>query len=140
MPYSILVAGGAGYIGSHMNQMLADAGHRVAVFDSLSRGHRDAVGAAELIEGDLRSADDLRRCFAACDYDLVMHFAALAYVGESVPHPARYYDNNVAGTLKLLAAMRARGVQRLVFSSTCATYGEPLERPITETHPQQHCH
>ncbi len=137
MPYSILVAGGAGYIGSHMNQMLADAGHRVAVFDSLSRGHRDAVGAAELIEGDLRSADDLRRCFAACDYDLVMHFAALAYVGESVPHPARYYDNNVAGTLKLLAAMRARGVRRLVFSSTCATYGEPLERPITETHPQQ---
>ena len=137
MPHSILVAGGAGYIGSHMVQVLVDAGHRVTVFDNLSRGHRDAVGSAELIEGDLRSADDLRRCFAAHDYNLVMHFAALAYVGESVQHPARYYDNNVTGTLKLLAAMRTSGIRRLVFSSTCATYGEPLERPITETHPQQ---
>jgi UDP-glucose-4-epimerase GalE len=137
MPWSILVAGGAGYIGSHMVRMLMDAGHRVTAFDNLSRGHRDAVGQAELIQGDLRSTDDLRRCFAGRDYDLVMHFAALAYVGESVQHPARYYDNNVKGTLNLLEAMQVYQVRRLVFSSTCATYGEPRERPITEDHPQQ---
>lgn len=137
MPYSILVAGGAGYIGSHMVQMLADAGHRVTVFDNLSRGHRDAVGSTELIQGDLRSTDDLRRCFEGRNYDLVMHFAALTYVGESVQYPAHYYDNNVKGTLNLLDVMRAHQVGRLVFSSTCATYGEPRERPITEDHPQQ---
>ena len=137
MAYSILVTGGAGYIGSHMVQMLADAGHRVAVFDNLSRGHRDSVGAVELIEGDLRSAHDLQCCFELHNYDLVMHFAALAYVGESVQRPADYYDNNVVGALKLLDAMLAHKVRRLVFSSTCATSGEPQSRPITEAHPQQ---
>jgi len=136
MAYSILVTGGAGYIGSHMVQMLADSGHQVVVFDNLSRGHRDAVGTAELIEGDLRSTDDLRRCFAVHNYDLVLHFAALAYVGESVQHPADYYGNNIKGTLNLLDVMRGREIDRLVFSSTCATYGEPHEQPITEDHPQ----
>ena len=137
MTLSVLVVGGAGYIGSHMALMLADAGHQVTVFDNLSRGHRDAVGAADFVQGDIRSATDLQACFARRRHDLVMHFAALAYVGESVVDPARYYDNNVAGSLCLLDAMRAAGVPRLVFSSTCATYGEPLEQPIGESHPQQ---
>lgn len=134
---AVLVVGGAGYIGSHMCRALADAGHRVTVFDNLSRGHRDAVGDAEFVQGDIRSAEDLHRCFAVRRFDLVMHFAALAYVGESVLAPALYYDNNVRGSLCLLDAMRAAGVTQLVFSSTCATYGDPLERPITEDHPQR---
>jgi UDP-glucose-4-epimerase GalE len=134
---SVLVVGGAGYIGSHMCQLLADAGHRVTVFDNLSRGHRDAIGDAEFVLGDIRSAAELQACFAGRRFDLVMHFAALAYVGESVTEPALYYDNNVTGSLRLFDAMRTAGVSRLVFSSTCATYGEPLERPITEAHPQQ---
>lgn len=133
---AVLVVGGAGYIGSHMCRTLGDAGHRVTVFDNLSRGHRDAVGDAEFVQGDLRSAEDLQGCFAARRFDLVMHFAALAYVGESVQAPALYYDNNVRGSLCLLDAMRAAGVAQLVFSSTCATYGDPIERPITEDHPQ----
>jgi UDP-glucose 4-epimerase len=133
---SILVVGGAGYIGSHMCLALLDAGYAVTVFDNLSRGHRDAVGSARLIIGDIRSAEQVGACLAAENYDLVMHFAALAYVGESVLEPASYYSNNVVGSLCLLDAMRAAGVGRLVFSSTCATYGDPVERPMTEAHPQ----
>lgn len=136
MSGSILVVGGAGYIGSHMCHALLDAGYAVTVFDNLSRGHRDAIGSADLVVGDIRSADDLQACFGARRYDLVMHFAALAYVGESVTAPDLYYSNNVTGSLCLLAAMREAGIARLVFSSTCATYGDPLERPITEGHPQ----
>jgi UDP-glucose-4-epimerase GalE len=134
----VLVVGGAGYIGSHMCHMLADAGHRVTVLDNLSRGHRDAVGKdVDFVQGDIRSQQDLDACFSGRRFDLVMHFAALAYVGESVSEPARYYDNNVTGSLRLLDAMRAHDVSRIVFSSTCATYGEPRELPIGETHPQQ---
>jgi UDP-glucose-4-epimerase GalE len=135
---SVLVVGGAGYIGSHMCHMLVDAGHHVTVLDNLSRGHREAVvPSADFVLGDIRSAQDLEACFARRRFDVVMHFAALAYVGESVAEPARYYDTNVGGSLRLLDAMRAHDVSRIVFSSTCATYGEPRELPIGEAHPQQ---
>lgn len=135
MSTRILVVGGAGYIGSHMCLALSEAGYHVTVFDNLSRGHADAVGDAELVVGDIRDAEQLRACFSR-GFDLVMHFAAMAYVGESVTDPASYYSNNVGGSLVLLDAMRDAGVTKLVFSSTCATYGHPLERPIAETHPQ----
>ncbi|MBK8725000.1 MAG: UDP-glucose 4-epimerase GalE [Holophagaceae bacterium] len=134
--HSVLVVGGAGYIGSHMCRRLLDAGHRVTVFDNLSRGHADAVEGCELVRGDIRSAGDLRACLEGRSFDLTMHFAALAYVGESVLKPAEYYDTNVRGSLMLLEALREASVGRLVFSSTCATYGEVQERPITEAHPQ----
>jgi UDP-glucose-4-epimerase GalE len=136
MKLSFLVVGGAGYIGSHMCQMLARQGHEVAVFDNFSRGHRDAISSAKIIQGDIRSPADLKTCFVDRHFDVVLHFAALAYVGESVSEPALYYENNVIGTLNLLNAMRDAGIKHLVFSSTCATYGEPLERPITESHSQ----
>lgn len=132
----VLVVGGAGYIGSHMVKMLACAGHKVTVFDNLSRGHRDAVKAGELVQGDLRVRDDLERLFGSRSFDLVMHFAALAYVDESVEQPLLYYENNVAGTVNLLETMIKSGVKKFLFSSTCATYGEPQEVPITEGHPQ----
>lgn len=137
MKKTVLVVGGAGYIGSHMVLALRDAGHEVVVFDNLSRGFAAAVGAIPLVVGDLRSVSDLEVCFAANRIDLVMHFAALAYVGESVNEPELYYQNNVVGTLNLLSAMRRYGVRRFVFSSTCATYGEPEEVPIRESHPQR---
>lgn len=133
---NILVVGGAGYIGSHMVSSLQAAGYSVVVFDNLSRGFADAVGAAPLVLGDLRSAADLDACLTKYNINLVMHFAALAYVGESVTEPELYYQNNVVGALNLLAAMRNHGVKRLVFSSTCATYGEPNSVPIPETQPQ----
>jgi UDP-glucose-4-epimerase GalE len=119
-----------------MVRHLAGCGFDVCVFDNLSTGHRDAVGAAPLIVGDLRQPEQVRAAFERRQFDLVMHFAASAYVGESMADPAKYFENNVGGTLNLLAAMRAAGVGRLVFSSTCATYGEPREVPIDEEHPQ----
>jgi UDP-glucose-4-epimerase GalE len=137
MSLTILVTGGAGYIGSHMCRMLVAAGHRVAVIDNLSRGHADALAGAELFVGDLRSTDDIARCLSSWRFDAVMHFAALAYVGESVTDPGAYYDNNVIGSINLLNAMRAAGLDKLVFSSTCASYGEPQEVPITESHAQR---
>lgn len=132
----ILVVGGAGYIGSHMVKMLAENGHKVTVFDNLSRGFRDSVISGELVEGDLCNPENLQGLFNGRSFDLVMHFAALAYVGESVEQPLLYYANNVTGTINLLQAMGRAGIDKLVFSSTCATYGEPLEIPITEDHPQ----
>jgi UDP-glucose 4-epimerase len=132
----ILVTGGAGYIGSHMNLVLQDAGHEVIVFDNLSRGFKDAVIGATLIEGDLRSRDDLDQLFQSHAIDLVMHFAALTYVEESVKHPQTYFENNVEGTLNLLSAMENHGVNKFVFSSSCAVYGEPIQVPITEAHPK----
>ncbi len=134
---SVLVVGGAGYIGSHMVKRLADAGHRVTVFDNLSRGFRDAVLVDDFVHGDLRQLSDLSRLFQSRTFDVVMHFAALAYVGESVENPALYYENNVIGAQNLLEAMRHTGVDKLVFSSTCAIYGVPRELPITEDCPQQ---
>ena len=133
---SILVVGGAGYIGSHLVKMLLQNDYQVTVFDNLSRGNRDAVGRAELVVGDLLDPGALKRLFADRRFDAVMHFAALAYVGESVEQPARYYQNNVAGTLNLLDAMLRAKVDKIVFSSTCATYGNPITLPITEEHPQ----
>jgi len=133
---SILVTGGAGYIGSHMVKMLSQAGHEVVVFDNLSRGFRDAVISGQFVEGDLRSSADVRNLFSVRSFDAVIHFAAFAYVGESVSKPREYYENNVTGTFNLLSGMLDAGVNQLVFSSTCATYGVPESIPIAEEHPQ----
>ena len=133
----ILVTGGAGYVGSHAVKLLASLGHDVCVYDNLSRGHRWAVAAVPLIEGELADRERLAATLRDRRIDAVMHFAALAYVGESVTDPGRYYPNNIGGTLTLLEAMRSVGVERLVFSSTCATYGVPDVVPITEDQPQR---
>lgn len=133
---SVLVVGGAGYIGSHMVLALQDAGYSVVVFDNLSRSTWNAFDSAILFKGDLRSPDDLDNCFNSYQFDLVMHFAALAYVGESVLDPELYYQNNVVGAINLLSCMRKFMVDKLVFSSSCATYGEPMYVPINESHSQ----
>ncbi len=134
----VLVTGGAGYIGSHAVQRLLGGGHDVAVLDNLYRGHRAAVPeAAAFYPVDLRDTPAVEAALRAHRAECVMHFAALAYVGESVHDPLGYYDNNTAGSLSLLRAMDAAGVRRLVFSSTCATYGEPRDLPITEETPQR---
>lgn len=127
----LLVTGGAGYIGSVVAAQLVDAGHQVVVLDDLSTGHADAVPAgAVFVRGDLRS--DARRLLAA-GIDAVLHFAAKSLVGESVAEPARYWAQNLGGTLALLEAMRAEGTRSIVFSSTAAVYGEPEHVPVTET-------
>jgi UDP-glucose-4-epimerase GalE len=136
MSEAVLVTGGAGYIGSHACKALAQAGYRPVVFDNLSRGHRTAVRWGPLVEGDLADRDKLAAALARDRVSVVMHFAAYAYVGESVTDPALYYANNLGGTLSLLEAMRETGVNKIVFSSTCATYGTPAEMPIRETTPQ----
>lgn len=129
----LLVTGGAGYIGSIVGRLLIANGHEIAVLDNLERGHREAVPAdAQLIVGDLRNPEDPRCALRAGGFDGVLHFAALALVGESVEHPELYYRTNVTGTLNLLEAMVAYEVPRLVFSSTCAVYGQPDEVPIAE--------
>lgn len=128
----ILIAGGAGYIGSHVNQMLASQGYRTAVFDNLIYGHREAVLQGIFEEGDLANAKRLDEIFDTYEIEAVFHFAAYAYVGESVSDPGKYYRNNVANTLNLLDAMAKHGVRNIVFSSTCATYGVPDRIPITE--------
>jgi len=133
----LVVTGGAGYIGSHAVKALLKAGHEVIVFDNLSKGHRAAVGEARLVEGDLRDEVLLTRILRDERIDAVMHFAALAQVGESVQQPAWYYGNNVLGTFHLLEAMRTAGVQKLVFSSTTATFGAPESMPIHEELPQR---
>jgi UDP-glucose 4-epimerase len=130
----LLVTGGAGYIGSIVASQLIDAGHEVVVLDNLERGHREAVRNARLVECDLRDGAAVAEAIAE-GFDAVLHFAAFALVGESVEHPERYYRNNVVGTLNLLDAMREAGIARLVFSSTCAVYGQPDEVPISETAP-----
>jgi UDP-glucose 4-epimerase len=132
----LLVTGGAGYIGSVVARQLLAAGHDVAVLDSLMRGHRPAVPAdAEFLEVDLLDADATVAALAGRGFDGVLHFAALALVGESVASPERYHRGNFVASLNLLDAMRAAGVPRLVFSSTCAVYGEPEEVPISERTP-----
>jgi UDP-glucose 4-epimerase len=133
-PMKLLVTGGAGYIGSIVARQLIDAGHDVAVLDNLERGHRDAVRETRLVDCDLRDGAAVAEAVSE-GFDAVLHFAALALVGESVEHPERYYRTNVGGTLNLLDAMRQAGVERLVFSSTCAVYGQPDEVPISETAP-----
>lgn len=135
---NVMVAGGAGYIGSHAVRQLIDSGHHVVAVDNLCRGHLQAVDRRAVFRqvalADKQAlADLLREHRIQC----VMHFAALAYVGESVADPLSYYENNTAGTISLLQAMRAAGVQRLVFSSTCAVYGQPETTPIPERAPQE---
>ncbi|MCA9130549.1 MAG: UDP-glucose 4-epimerase GalE [Planctomycetales bacterium] len=130
---NILVIGGAGYVGSHTVRLLVRAGHNVTVYDNLSRGHRACVPEGRLVEGELSDRAKLTAVLVEKKIDAVMHFAAFALVGESVAHPAMYYQNNVTATLELLEAMRASGVWRIVFSSTTATYGQPEKIPITET-------
>ncbi|MFZ5830368.1 MAG: UDP-glucose 4-epimerase GalE [Planctomycetota bacterium] len=135
---NVLVAGGAGYIGSHAVKQLLEAGHKVVVADNLFRGHAKAVNqAATFCQLDLADTDGLAGVMRQHQIDCVMHFAALAYVGESVTQPLMYYDKNTAGTVSLLKAMHTAGVRRMVFSSTCATYGEPPATPIVETMSQK---
>jgi UDP-glucose-4-epimerase GalE len=134
---SVLVTGGAGYIGSHAAKALARAGYDVVVLDSLIAGHRDAVKYGELVQADTSDVDAVRQTIRRHRVFAVMHFAAFLDVGASVRDPISYYRNNVAGTLGVLEAMAAESVRYFVFSSTCATYGEPIETPIAETHPQK---
>ena len=132
MAKNILVTGGAGYIGSHTAKALARAGYRPVTYDSLVYGHRHAVKWGPFIEGDIADTAKLERVIQDEAIDAVVHFAAFAYVGESVTKPEIYFQNNVVGSLSLLDAMRHTGVKPIVFSSTCATYGMPDRMPITE--------
>lgn len=134
---AVLVTGGAGYIGSHTCKALARAGFVPVTYDSLVTGHRSAVRWGPFVEGDLADRDALARALAGYSIRAVVHFAAHAYVGESMQLPGKYFRNNVSNTLELLDAMRSYDVRCIVFSSTCATYGMPQRLPIDETHPQQ---
>jgi UDP-glucose-4-epimerase GalE len=133
---TVLVTGGAGYIGSHAAKALSRAGYKVVAYDNLSAGHREAVKYGPLVEGDIANVGAVRDALRRHQVFAVMHFAAFLDVGESVRDPARYYRNNVIGALGVLEAMAAESVGYFVLSSTCATYGEPRETPIPETHPQ----
>ena len=133
---NILVVGGAGYIGSYMCKYLAKKGYNPIVLDNLVCGHRQAVRWGLFIEGSMSDSKLLRSIFTEHRVEAVMHFAAFCYVGESVLEPGKYYRNNVANTLNLLEVMIENNVQHFIFSSSCATYGEPIEIPITEQHPQ----
>ncbi len=132
---TVLVVGGAGYIGAHMLAALLDAGYGVVTLDDLSRGHRELVPGGVFVHGSCGDAPTLDRLFAAHRVDAVMHFAAWALVGESVAKPLDYYRNNVGATAMLLDRMLAHGVKTFIFSSTCAVYGEPERVPIDEDHP-----
>ncbi len=133
----VLVAGGAGYIGSHCVRQLIAAGHEPVVLDNLAYGHRPAVPAGvKFIEASLGDTGALERIFSAEKFDLVMHFAAFCYVGESVKTPMKYYINNCSATYTLIETMMRHGVTKFVFSSTCATYGVPLTLPLVEGMPQ----
>ncbi|MHC1711731.1 MAG: UDP-glucose 4-epimerase GalE [Solidesulfovibrio sp.] len=135
MATNILVTGGAGYIGSHTCKALAAAGFTPVTFDNMVYGHDWAVKWGPLIRGDILNRGELDAVFAEYKPAAVLHFAAFAYVGESVSDPEKYYRNNVAGSLSLLSAMRRAGCRNIVFSSTCATYGAPERVPLTEDHP-----
>jgi UDP-glucose 4-epimerase len=135
---NVLVTGGAGYIGSVATELLLDRGHKVTVFDCLERGHRQAIDdRAAFVHGDLRQASDIRSVMERVRPDAVMHFAAYALVGESMERPDLYFGNNVGGVANLAEAMARVGVRKVVFSSTCATYGQPERVPITEDLPQK---
>ncbi|OOC47841.1 UDP-glucose 4-epimerase GalE [Thioalkalivibrio versutus] len=133
----VLVVGGAGYIGSHMVKYLREAGREVVVLDNLSSGYRDAVAGVPLVEGDMGDRAVLDVLFQRYAVDAVMHFAGYIEVGESVRDPGKYYRNNVSHTLELLDAMVRHGVDKLIFSSTAAVYGEPCYKPIDESHPRE---
>jgi UDP-glucose 4-epimerase len=132
----ILVTGGAGYIGAHACKALAKAGYMPVTYDNLVYGHPEAVRWGPLENGDICDREQLERVMQKYNPSAVMHFAAYAYVGESVQDPAKYYCNNVAGTLSLLESMKRSSIDKIIFSSTCATYGMPAQIPITEKHPQ----
>lgn len=135
---NLFVTGGAGYIGSVTSEMLLDGGHRVTVFDNLERGHRDAIDRrAKFVKGDLRDRSAIMKAMKAAKPDAVMHFAAYALVGESMEDPNLYFRNNVVGGQNLVEAMRAADVPKIIFSSTCATYGQPEKMPMTEDLPQR---
>jgi UDP-glucose 4-epimerase len=145
---TVLVAGGAGYIGSFAVKALLAGGHDVVVYDSLRQGHREAIdrlcaagtagwGRVELVVGDIRDRERVREVLVASRVDAVMHFAAWLIVSDSVSRPSDYYENNVVGTLAVLGAMVDAGVPRFIFSSTAATFGEPQTTPIVEDHPQR---
>jgi UDP-glucose-4-epimerase GalE len=131
----ILVTGGAGYIGSHVCKALSKAGMTPVTVDSLERGHREAVKWGPLIEGNVKDSALLVKVIRAESIEAVMHFAAYCYVGESVKEPKKYEENNLGGTQSLLKAMRECKVKAVVFSSTCAVYGNPIQNPMPETHP-----
>ena len=133
----ILVVGGAGYIGSHMVKYLLRAGHSVLVADNFSSGHRSALLGCPCVELDIADRDALDTLLALHDFEAVFHFASFIQVGESVEHPGKYYQNNLAATLTLLQAMVAAGIPRFIFSSTAAVYGNPQYSPLDEQHPQQ---
>ena len=133
---AILVTGGAGYIGSHVNKLLAHEGYETVVFDNMIYGHREAVKWGTLIEGDLKNIGQIEAVFERYPIEAVFHFAAYAYVGESVAEPEKYYYNNIGCTLNLLKVMRRHGCDKIIFSSSCATYGESEKTPITEDMPQ----
>ncbi len=134
---NILVVGGAGYIGSHMVWLLGQKNVNIIVLDNLSSGHRDAITYGTFIYGDLSDVDLLRKIFLDHRIDVVIHFASYIQVGESNRHPAKYYANNVVNTLNLLNAMNEQGVDKLIFSSTAAIFGNPIYLPIDELHPKQ---
>jgi UDP-glucose 4-epimerase len=134
----ILVTGGAGYIGSVTSELLLDQGHKVVIFDNLERGHKKAVDRrAKFIQGDLRNRQEILDAMTAAKPDAVMHFAAFALVGESMEFPMLYFRNNVGGGIHLVEALLERGVKKIIFSSTCATYGQPERMPMTENIPQK---
>src|SRR6266536_3122258 len=133
---SVLIVGGAGYIGSQTAKQVARAGKKPVVLDNLVYGHKWAVKWGPLIEGDLADASLVERVIKEHQVTEVIHFAAYAYVAESVLHPRKYFRNNVANTLNLLDVMVDNDVRDIVFSSTCATYGDPVKVPMDESHPQ----
>lgn len=136
MAENVLITGGAGYVGSHTCQALAALGYLPISLDNLTHGHMWAVQWGPFFKGDITDSSALDQLFSDYRPIAVIHFAAFAYVGESVEHPARYYRNNVAGSITLLEAMRQHGCKNIIFSSSCATYGIPSQIPIPEDHPQ----
>jgi len=132
---AIVIVGGAGYIGSHVVRALERKGHEVVVFDNLEKGHREAVGDTAFVRGDLRRKGDVQRLFEKYEVSAVMHFSAYSIVPESMEKPELYYENNIGGTVNLLAAMHQHGVNSFIFSSTAAVYGEPRRIPLDEDHP-----
>jgi UDP-glucose 4-epimerase len=132
----ILIIGGAGYIGSHLNKKMVEKGYQTIVFDNLSCGHEEFIKWGIFEKGDLGNIDDIRNVFRKYSIEAVMHFAAFTYVGESVKDPQKYYINNVMNTINLLKVMLEFNVKYLIFSSSCATYGNPNSIPLTETHIQ----
>jgi len=132
----ILIVGGAGYIGSTVNKELTKKGYQTVVFDNLATGKRELVKWGEFFEGDLGKINDIRAVFKKYSIEAVLHFAAFKAVGESVTDPQKYYKNNVANTLNLFEVMKENGVDKFIFSSSAATFGEPKYMPIDENHPQ----